>query len=350
MLYQKKDGLKFIMEDKEHSGINGEFPSFVPNGKASYTEIFKEVEEYMNTEVHKNVVIGAAIAGDGLLNDHGKEHIAMVMERAMLILGEKAIDLRGYEIFFLLLAIHFHDVGNVLGREEHEQKIGDILSILGDKLPLDYAVKRVIILISMAHGGVHEGDKDTLAYLEELTYVDSIPIRTALIASILRFSDEIADDKNRANNFMRTIHAIPGNNTIFHEYSRSLEPPVREGNTLILQYNIRNDVVDKKISKLDEEVYLYDEILTRIQKCLCELDYCKRYAQGFISLSYLSVTIHVLDAAERRIVYKDRFKLRITGYPSKDLFNPILCSEPKIRAKDAVKLIKMISPKENDND
>ena len=350
MFYQKKDGLKFIMENKEHCGAGGEFPSFVPNGKASYTEIFKEVEEYMNAEVHANVVVGAAIAGDGLLNDHGKEHIAMVIERAMLILGEKAEELRGYEIFFLLLAIHFHDVGNVLGREEHEQKIGDIFDTLGEKFPLDYAVKRVIILISMAHGGFHEGDKDTLAYLEEQTYVDTIPIRTALIASILRFSDEIADDKNRTSSFMRTVGAIPDNNMIFHEYSRSLEPPAKEGNTLILQYNIRNDVVDKKISKLGEEVYLYDEILNRIQKCLCELDYCKRYAQGYISLSYISVTIHVLDAKERRIVYEDRFKLRITGYPSKDLFNPILCSEPTIKAKDAVKLIELISSKENNND
>ena len=346
MYYLEKDGLRYIMEKKENSGFNKEFPSIVPGGENSYTEIYKKVEEYMNDVVHVNVVTGAATAGDGMLNDHGKGHVAMVIERAMLLLEEKADKLKGYEIFFLLLAIHFHDVGNILGREAHEEKISNIFDALGDKFPLDSATKRVIIDISMAHGGYHDGDKDTLGFLPELTYVDGIPIRISLIASILRFSDEIADDKNRTSDFLRTVGAIPDKNRIFHEYSRSLEPPVREGNTLLLEYNIRNDLVDKRFSKLDSDVYLYDEILERIQKCLCELDYCKRYSQGFISLTCISVTINVYGDREWKSIYKDQFQLRVIGYPPKHLFNPASCSEPKIKASDASELIKMIALKE----
>lgn len=334
MNYREVDGLKYIMETKEHSGSAGEFPSILPTGASSFSDVFNNVERYMNENIHKHVVAGAAGAGDGILNDHGPGHIAMVEERAYQLLGNKAEELKGYEILILLLSIHFHDVGNVFGRTAHEEKIGDVFDALGERFPFDSTLQRIITDIAMSHGGNRDGDKDTLAYVNEKEYIDGIPIRARIIASILRFADEIADDKNRASSLLLAMGTIPRENRVFHEYSKCLEPPVIAGDTIILNYNINSEFVHNKITKLDSEVYLYDEILSRVQKCLCELDYCKRYSDGFIRVSALSVTINVLSHNKRRVVFKDSFKVRLTGYPDKSRFDPISCSNPHIQYED----------------
>lgn len=342
VLYKETDGLKYIMEQKELNGKHGEFPQNIPNGAKSFSHIFSEIEAFMNSEIHKHVVEGAATAGDGMLNDHGPGHIAMVMDRAYMLVKDSVQDLKGYEIFFLLLAIHFHDVGNIYGREAHEEKICNVFEVLGDKFPLDSTARRLITHIAMSHGGNRDGNKDTLAYVQEKDYVDGILIRSSLLASLLRFADEIADDKNRASAIISALGVIPKKNRAFHEYSRSLDPPVIEADTLLLHYNIRKDLLLNRISKLDSEIFLYDEILNRVQKCLCELDYCKRYSQGFIHVSCLSVTISVLDDSELREISKIYFKAKITGYPDKGMYNLAFCSDPKVPAETGEALIAFV--------
>ena len=342
-MYNEIDGLKYVMEQKELKKLDGEFPTHVPNNAESYTKTFFEIERTMNSQVHPNITLGAAAAGDGILNDHGVDHVAMVEERAFKLLGKKAYELCGYEIFFLLLAIHFHDVGNMLGREAHEEKIDEIFDALGDKFPLDNIAQRLIRDIAMSHGGRIDGNKDTLFYVQEKVYIDGILIRASLLASILRYADEIADDKNRASAFLLKVGTVPDKNKAFHEYSLALEPPVINGDTLHLTYNIANEFISNKISKNDTEVYLYDEILSRIQKCLCELDYCRKYSQGFIPITCLSVSIMVLNENGRKVIFKDSFRLRLGGYPDISRYAPHnCCVEQNIRAADAIELIDII--------
>lgn len=96
---------------------------------------FKYIEDYMNQNCHPNTTLGAALHGDGLLTDHGVEHVKMVIQNAGKLVGDMQYKrLNGYEIYLLLLAIHFHDVGNVCGRQEHEKKIDDIIiGVFADK-------------------------------------------------------------------------------------------------------------------------------------------------------------------------------------------------------------------------
>lgn len=344
MIYHEIDGLKYIMEQKEIAKTQGQFPSHVPQGSTSYTQIFDNIEKMMNSTVHKHVVAGAASAGDGMLNDHGEDHISMVEERAYMILGERVDDLNGYEIFFLLLSIHFHDVGNLLGRDAHEEKIDEIFNTLGKQFPLDKTAQRLIRDIATSHGGNYNGNKDTISYVQEVTHIDGIKIRASLLASILRYADEIADDKNRASSFIAAVGSIPEKNKVFHEYSLSLEPPIVNGDTLNLQYYIPNKFVTEKISKNDTEVYLYDEILLRVQKCLCELEYCKKYSQGFIHISCISVSISVLSENGLKELYKDSFRLRLGGYPDMSLYEPQkCCTNPPLRANNGIELISLIN-------
>ena len=347
MIYNEIDGLKYVMEQKELSRQDNQLPRCLPPGESSYSRVLYNIENYMNSEVHKYVVAGAASAGDGMLNDHGPGHILMVEERANMILGEKANDLNAYEIFILLLSIHFHDVGNLLGRDAHEERIDEVFEALGSKFPLDNIVQRLIRDIAMSHGGSIDGDKDTIARVPDKTYVDGILIRAALLASILRYADEIADDKNRASSFLVNVGSVPDGNRVFHEYSLSLQPPVINGDTLMLEYYIKNQYVSEKIHKNNTEVYLYDEILLRVQKCLCELEYCKKYSEGFIRISCISVSISVLNETGRKIRYKDSFKMRLSGYPDMSLYEPKKsCDIPKLRATNAEELIDILNKEE----
>lgn len=340
MIYNPTDGLKYIMENKENSNIAEQFPPNIPNGAESFSEIFHNIEVTMQEKVHKHVVVGAAGSGDGILNDHGVGHIEMVEERAYKILGNRAEMLSGYEIFFLLLSIHFHDVGNILGREAHEEKIEDVFLALGDQIPIDNTAKRLIRDIAISHGGKVDGDKDTIAFVPEQIYIDGLPIRAAMLASILRYADEIADDKNRTSAFLLDVNAIPAGNKVFHEYSKALEPPVVEGGTLQLQYSLTRNQVITKTTKNDEEVYLYDEILLRVKKCLCELEYCRKYSQGFINLSCITVGISVYSDNGMRELYKDSFRLRISGYPDMSSYE---CQKKNIIIDTGEKLVKAIN-------
>jgi hypothetical protein len=101
-IYSESEWLQYILEKKYREKRKDEFPM---SNEIDIQKI-KETENFLYKEVHRNVVIGAALHGDGLLNDHGEEHIKMVIQRAGLILGDRIEGLKGYEILLLLLAIH----------------------------------------------------------------------------------------------------------------------------------------------------------------------------------------------------------------------------------------------------
>lgn len=215
--YKEVDGLRYTMEQLQNSGEKDQFPT----GKGDLVASFKYIEDYMNQNCHPNTTLGAALHGDGLLTDHGVEHVKMVIQNAGKLVGDMQYKrLNGYEIYLLLLAIHFHDVGNVCGRQEHEKKIDDIITALGDRLPLDTPEKVMVSDIATAHGGyadIDHTDKDTLRHLSLIDNCNGIIIRPALLGAILRFADELSDDSTRANRYLNATGQIPSENMIFLE-------------------------------------------------------------------------------------------------------------------------------------
>ena len=98
---------------------------FPPDGGLSYTGRFQSVSGVLNSQVHPHVEKGAIMAGEGFLTDHGPKHIETVINRASWLLFhpvESYPQLSAYEVYILLMAIHFHDVGNIFGRDEHGNK------------------------------------------------------------------------------------------------------------------------------------------------------------------------------------------------------------------------------------
>lgn len=345
-LYNESDWLQYTLEKRFLTKRKDEFPS----DDEININIYKNTEDYLYEDVHKDVVVGAALHGDGLLNDHGKSHVKMVIQRAGLILGDRIEGLGGYEIFLLLLAIHFHDVGNIFGRDEHEKKIFEVMEKL--KLPFDNAVNRQICDIAMAHGGYINKNKDTIIYLPTEDYLNGIKIRPSLLAAILRFSDEIADEKTRASRFLNELNEIPPGNQVFHDLSNCMQSPAVNGDTLILKFDIPYNLAITKTTKLNDkkgidEIYLYDEIINRLRKCIVELEYCRKYSHGFILLNSIQAAITVYYPESSR-KYSDSIRLRLSGYPETNKCIEDLCESP-IKAKDGEQMKGIILNEKGEN-
>lgn len=317
--YAARDGLRYYLQCKQE-GIDPKTGEKVvlaikefPDRDFDWVEQYFRFEETMNQKYHPNVNLGAAIAGDGLLTDHGVNHIKSVISHAQSILVDP-MQLSGYELYLLLISIHFHDVGNILGRDKHEEKIADIIEKMGDSLPLDTAEKGFVTAIATAHGGYADGNKDTIHAINivDETY-DSVQIRCKLLAAILRFADEISDDLGRAAS---PEIPIPVPNQAYHEYSKALDPVSIKGETIKFQFRVQYDLTQKKIGKNGKKVYLYDEILNRLAKCMRELEYCKKYSYGMIPLTTINVVIGFLKQ-ESSYQFKESVSLRLTlqGYP-----------------------------------
>jgi hypothetical protein len=314
-IFEESDELKYIMEQRWITKRN-EFPQ----SKNDLITKYKYIEDHLNENYHTFVGLGASIAGDGVLTDHGVKHVQNVIDKAWKITKNKTDEFTGYELYILLLAIHFHDLGNISGRKDHEQKIIDIMNEVKTNLPLDIAEQEFVSKIAMAHGGHipnDKNDKNTLRTLEYETTCNGGKIRPVLLAAILRFSDELADDYNR---IIPNIE-IPPENQVFQEYSKSLEAIGFSGKTLVFRFRIPYESTQITFKKNNKAVFLYDEILERLLKCLRELDYCSRYSKGFIDIETLSVEIQIREQENsNKVLIRDFFKLCLTGYPKEEAF------------------------------
>jgi hypothetical protein len=316
--FKQADGLKYIMEQR---WIGKTLCDQFPQSKEKLISNYKYIENYLNDRYHCYVGLGASIAGDGVLTDHGVKHVQAVINKAWNLIKDKTDRFNGYELYLLLLATHFHDLGNIKGREEHEQKIIEVMDEIGNHLPLDDAEKEFVSKISMAHGGYvqnNKNDKNTLQTLEHETTCNGITIRPMLLAAILRFADELADDYDRIIPSVK----IPPENEVFQEYSKSLEPIGFDKKTLIFRFRIPYEATKTTLKKIKGDIFLYDEILERLSKCLRELDYCRRYSNGFIDIETIHVEIKVTNPKNScKVLKRTFFKLSLARYPKEDTFH-----------------------------
>jgi hypothetical protein len=275
------------------------FPS---GGKIHYDSVLQSTHDYLNEHVHQTVQQRAAIENPGIyLTDHGPKHIELVLSRASnLVRTAQCIkdedagkanyesSLRPYEVFLLTLAIHFHDVGNMYGRDGHEQNIKKVMDQIGVLQPMHWPEKNWIANIAMCHGGKFEGDPDTIRSLAAGSVQDgTIKYRPQLLAAVLRLADELADEHSRADSFgLIEPQKLPPTCLIYQKYAEALTVSINplEGQ-IGLEFNLKADdlrkpfkkMVNGKTKPVKKPVFLLDEIYERTLKTYTEMVYCGRY-------------------------------------------------------------------------
>ena len=219
------------------------------------------------------------------LTDHGPDHIEKVELRARQILEACRIHLTPYELYYLLAGIWLHDLGMIFGRTDHEHSIAKLLNALGDSAG-DILERRVIMSVASAHSGEvpnSGGNRDTIGQLKQSAYVHSQQVREQLLAAVLRFADELADDRTRAARFDIGSGGAPSillsGSEAFHAYASCLDSVAVKGDelTVALEFRLNEEDCRRQFAKFDGKVYLVDEIFERTKKCFVELLYCMRF-------------------------------------------------------------------------
>jgi hypothetical protein len=319
---------KSLEKTLEHLASNSpdEFPADHPN--QCYWDRYRQLAVKLNKDWHPNVAAGSQAAdGGGMLTDHGPDHIRTVISRASCLLDDSQNDneLSGYEIYLLLCAIHFHDLGNIYGRVKHEKVISEMMENVKDFLG-DAAEKKYIREIAEVHGGKVGADKDTISHLPDKAALNGLYVRLQLLASILRFADELADDQYRANRILLKLDKIPDSSIIYHKFAECLNSvmirPKEKDVSLHFHINIKDFInkypKPKTSSDEFEQVYILDEIFDRIIKSYSESLYCNRFSTPFVDIRSLSIEIICLKDKETigDKLPKIKFILREKGYPS----------------------------------
>ena len=306
-----------------------------PKIGGDYFPRYQGIKEYLNENVYPG--IGAALSSKdgGIYTDHGPKHFDAVIRYAGKLLGvpldssdRNSLCISPYEVFILLVSILLHDAGNIFGRDGHEKHPHQMFKEMGDHLCPDEFEAKLISQIASAHSGevkLPNGmiSKDSISQLKEKEQFYDLTIRQQLIAAVVRFADEICEDRSRCARFMLNQNALPKQSEVHHAYANSISNVSvdREGKSVSLKFELRKADILKKHGKgtpeHPEEVFLTDEIFSRLEKMHREMIYCQRYMSECIKLDRIRATIEIYDEQMQLVeVGNNSFELKEIGYPT----------------------------------
>lgn len=295
--------------------------------KKDYIGIYNVFKHNFNTQIHPDVKTKILeIEKSGFYNDHGVDHIKMVIERASWILScvNPALEKRDnhffispYEVFILLMSIHLHDTGHLIAsRADHAKAGREILAKFDKGNLLTIAEKRIIGSIAQAHGGKN----DPIGKLEHEISISHQKIRPQLLAAILRLGDELAEDKTRASKFLLDIGNLEKTSEIFHLYSASLDSIDLSNNEICLEFCFLDRIsilqYPKVVKGSIENTYLIDEIYDRTLKTFTEALYCNRFLIPELRFNKVKVNVLILNEENHENIISIKYELKELLYPT----------------------------------
>jgi len=308
--------------------------------KHSLVEIMAALRS-IEQEIKNNTVTSELYDKIILLNRHGKGHVETVIYRATrLALCIKNSKLTLPEIFVLLCAIQIHDIGNIHGRENHTLSFrNEFEEYARESFITESSLIRCVFDVAKVHGGKIGGKDDTIeaANLHYNATVLQKNIRQRLLASILRFADELADDYTRT--FDVKIHDLPEYSKLYHAYSGilqsvTIEEEEKEENAWFVRlcYDVMLQEALSSYKKLEKDkngnvvsvtIPLLSEVIERTKKMERERRYCSRHFLPHIILKRIKVEI-VIDMGGLENPKEISYTLEETGYPAEDIKSPSL--------------------------
>lgn len=314
--------------------------------KRDYVTRFNRIREELENKFYPEIEMGALWASIQdrdqpiYLNGHGRDHIEKLIDVVTELVDNSEIELTAYEYYILLTAILIHDAGNIHGRENHEKRCSKVIKELGLLMGDDNPEKRIIRNVAAVHGGEINNDKDTISYIKPDEPFLGKTVRVQKLAALLRFADELADDKTRASRYMLESSLLKGSE-VFHAYSKSLVSVTIKKKDIDLRFDIDKKDALKKFQKIDTKVFLVDEIYRRTMKMYLELIYCSRFLRSDIKIDRIKVTIDIYkNFAEDELLRPLKtidYVLEESGYPNKPS-NGICDICPHLKDKTGVDL------------
>lgn len=260
------------------------------------------------------------------LTDHGPRHIQHVLENVFKLLEHDLDYFRPIEHYVLGLGVLFHDVGNLLGRRDHDKRIAQFYDhIRGED---EYAQeKSVVVRISQAHSGkTRDGSLNTLADVPKTSQLDGWPVRAREVAAIVRFADELAEGPRRTSSYMRSHARYDPESAPHHDYSSATDIAIDKGNKRIAVAYQFNVVTEKGI---EEELSKLKEFLEFAYGRLGKMDLERKYARFHCSRpldSFQNITVRLEVQIDGEYVDDPPLEATISDEVSLD-DDPVLLSD-----------------------
>lgn len=260
---------------------------------------YETLKAAMDAQIHPLVTTYANLATGSFFNDHGVQHIADVVKSAQRLLEGANGEISEYELFILLVAINYHDVGNMFGRIKHEDRINEVLEKFFSAASFDYLDRTLATQVASKHGGDSNGNRDRLSELERHTTWKNSPVRPQLLASLLKLADELSEHNGRGDKRALDMNLLQGNESeIHHAFACSvnnLMPDLKSGSVDYRFYLtvglLQNEYVWKAGGKIRILEYIYQRVLKTYLECI----YCSKYARGFFFFDRVNVRIEIYD-------------------------------------------------------
>jgi len=344
---------------------DSEFPSYdATKGELSYPKRYEEVKRVL-LSVHEKTTIGALMtAYQNLLTElnselksldpnatdydarkneierklnpdnftylthHGSSHVHSVINRLYtMLIQTNTGTLSAFEVFVLLCAAQVHDVGNIFGRDEHVRRISDAADEALKPIITDKVLRNIIYKIASVHGGMIDGNKDTIFSLPLDNKHLEQWIRHKLLASLLRFADETSDDSSRADALMMDYGKLDPTtqSAIHHAYSASLGSvsvdKSDDGHTayIRLEHTLFEPDLTINYAGGKDGIALIDEIFERARKMERERLYCGKYFGTILPLTGIRLFINIYseeDSTKSEIL---SYTLSDSGYPTHNI-------------------------------
>lgn len=228
------------------------------------------------------------------LTDHSAKHVDNLLNNIYKLIPEEIENagnagsaLSGADVYFLAVTALFHDVGNLFGRERHNQTA---ITLLNEKFDSFFqeANKREKILIyraARAHTGKGEDTSaDTLKDLEKREQLNGEPIRFQDIAAIVRFADELVEGPQRTSSYALSKGIFDPASSIYHRYASTTHIHIDPKNERIsIAYEIEINT-DSNHNILKEEEESLRELLNFIHERIYKLDAERKYCSFYCTL------------------------------------------------------------------
>ena len=329
-----------------------------PYRNTSYFSRYIGIKNYMKKHIYNFIGSATSVEDKGIFTDHGPDHFDAVIQHAGKLLGVPSkpdsntqLAINPYEGFVLLVAILLHDAGNILGRAGHEKQAIAIFLGMGDGLCDDQFEANLIANIAQAHGGYvripsdDKCSKDTIGQtlLEEDTMF-GVTVRQKYLAALVRFADEICEDRNRAARFLAKNSALPEHSQVYHAYAEaisSVEVDLK-GKCIRLKLELMKEKMMQRFGKgasnSIKKVYLIEEIFVRLEKMYSEMIYCQRFMGEHIPINRVVAKLFIYKGEKMEVVKQKDFELKEEGYP--DISNCLIKRHPDWKGTKLKKLLK----------
>ncbi len=294
------------------------FPNDSSKRESIYSDYVKVREKAL--EIAKNIA-----SKETTLTDHSPEHIANVMNNAYQLVKDNLHTFNYAELYFLCVIIMLHDVGNIEGRANHQNKVVNIYNEIRGNNSHFYNERSLALKAISAHSGeLKKGDKDTLIYLSESSDLIGNKLKLRELSSILRFADELAEGPQRTcdylinnNTYQKTNEGgdIDHSIEIYHVYAQTVNIHIdNDEQRISVAFNI--DISSPKIKEITlNKLLLF--IYSRILKMDEERRYCKYYANILNPFKKTSVVFNInnegapIDIEIPNISLEDKFNLSL---------------------------------------